>query len=714
MRYLLTSQGLDFPSLRKQSRRLEKITGIEANFIDCCKNNCIAFTGEYTDASECPLCEEDRFRDTHGRKPWKTFLHIPLIPRLRLQYRDASRANVLVGYRESLVGNSSGDEIRDFFDGLLFQEFHCRDMGLFNDPHDIALHLSLDGVQLTNMSNYEITPVIFLNLNLPPDERYKVHNILASLLIPGPKKPKLLDTFLRPLVDEILQMSDGVPALDGRTLASFNLRAWVTMVTGDGPALADAIGMKRPGNAFRPCRTCQIKAEKGGPRARTYYVPHSGYNFKNPPLRSNLREVIRLVAEADSEESSRISGISRSSILLELRSLHFPRSFPADIMHLVLQNIAPTLYALWNRTKLSCDKDEHQPYHLGGESIESISSALADSRSHVPTYLGHAPRRIDNHHKGYKAAEWEAWLKLFGVPLLDQRLNEQCVDNFRILCQIYTLATRHFLRPADIRFLDALVVKFVQSYEQIYLGAGSSHDLQRLPVCSVNIHYLLHFPLYIRDCGPARYWWQFPMERFCGVIKPKARSKSQLSTSLANMLVLTEHLNHVRFTRHGQMTAEIRHLVYPALQGRYNATLAPYQRRRLVSICGDGEEYIIKFYKKCQLRDDLTVGSIASQSQADITRSNFRVCYSGPEDNEVKFGIIYYFLQVISTDRPVRQLAWISQFEGVDIDREKRIASFGIEKGRRSWVNVEYIHSLIGIIKDGGVNFIVTDVNLFE
>jgi hypothetical protein len=28
--------------------------------------------------------------------------------------------------------------------------------------------LSLDGAQLPNVSNYEMTPVIFLNLNLPP------------------------------------------------------------------------------------------------------------------------------------------------------------------------------------------------------------------------------------------------------------------------------------------------------------------------------------------------------------------------------------------------------------------------------------------------------------------------------------------------------------------------------------------------------------------
>ena len=45
-------------------------------------------------------------------------------------------------------------------------------------------------------------------------------------------------------------------------------------------------------------------------------------------------------------------GITRSSILLELRLIHFPQLFPANIMHCVLLNITPFLYRLWNSIKL--------------------------------------------------------------------------------------------------------------------------------------------------------------------------------------------------------------------------------------------------------------------------------------------------------------------------------------------------------------------------
>jgi hypothetical protein len=42
------------------------------------------------------------------------------------------------------------------------------------------------------------------------------------------------------------------------------LRARVTMVTGDGPAVAEVMGLKRPGNAYRPCRYCTIKGHGHG------------------------------------------------------------------------------------------------------------------------------------------------------------------------------------------------------------------------------------------------------------------------------------------------------------------------------------------------------------------------------------------------------------------------------------------------------------------
>lgn len=81
-----------------------------------------------------------------------------------------------------------------------------------------------------------MTPVILCNLNLPLEVRYEARNILASLIIPGPKKYKNIDSFLQPLVDELIQLESGVESVDGESHTNFNLRAWVILVTGKRPA----------------------------------------------------------------------------------------------------------------------------------------------------------------------------------------------------------------------------------------------------------------------------------------------------------------------------------------------------------------------------------------------------------------------------------------------------------------------------------------------
>ena len=137
------------PSLR---RELERISGIKRETFDCCINSCMAFTGEHKAAEKCLHCDEDRFFD-ETRKPRQTWSYIPLTSRLKLQYRNPSRAKVLSEYRHGFNPRSTTgvDRLRDIFDGNLYREFHVQELSLFTDPHDIALHLSLDGMQLTNM-----------------------------------------------------------------------------------------------------------------------------------------------------------------------------------------------------------------------------------------------------------------------------------------------------------------------------------------------------------------------------------------------------------------------------------------------------------------------------------------------------------------------------------------------------------------------------------
>ena len=157
VRRIMRTLKVELPCLRRSQHRLQQWTKILPKFLDCCVNSCLAYTGAFEHERVCPRCNELRYSTT-GR-PRKQFLYIPVAHRLVLQYSDADRARVLKSYRQT-YSNQPGDagrqQLRDIFDGALYNEFHLRELGLFRDPHDIALQLSLDGVQLTNMRNHEV------------------------------------------------------------------------------------------------------------------------------------------------------------------------------------------------------------------------------------------------------------------------------------------------------------------------------------------------------------------------------------------------------------------------------------------------------------------------------------------------------------------------------------------------------------------------------
>ena len=80
----------------------------------------------------------------------------------------------------------------------------------FSDPHDLALGLSTDGFAPWRKHKYTVWPLLIINYNIPLDKCFHQNNILPVSVIPGPKKPKDVDSFLYPLIEELLVHSQGV------------------------------------------------------------------------------------------------------------------------------------------------------------------------------------------------------------------------------------------------------------------------------------------------------------------------------------------------------------------------------------------------------------------------------------------------------------------------------------------------------------------------
>lgn len=381
---------------------------------------------------------------------------------------------------------------------------------------DIALQILTDGCQITKLRNFSTNPVIIINLNLPPTIRYNTENILLSTIIPGPNKHGNFDSWLHPLVEELLLLgSTGLQSFNSHTKKSFTLKAWPIVVSGDGPASAECMGLVNPGNAKSPCHQCMIPGVQGAGGA-THYIPHTEQGFSGFEPREKLRAQIDLHDALRTDAAQRTSqkefGITRKSVFTKLCSLHFPRSFPLDLMHCVLQNIVPSLFYLWRGKRFEADDvaelrkaakahkkkyPEAQPlstdvpsYVIHPKEWIFIGDAQHKSRKTIPNLLsGNAPRRIDKHSKGYKAKEWEAWLVRDGVTLLNEIDDfEPYLKNFQQLGMLYSLARGWDITPTDLIQVHNSCVSFVREFETLYYG----NDPTKLKVCRINNHALLH------------------------------------------------------------------------------------------------------------------------------------------------------------------------------------------------------------------------------
>ena len=64
--------------------------------------------------------------------------------------------------------------------------------------HDTVVMFSINGAQLYHNKKSDCWMSIWIILDLAPEQRYKICNILPGCVIPGPGHPKYLDSFLFP------------------------------------------------------------------------------------------------------------------------------------------------------------------------------------------------------------------------------------------------------------------------------------------------------------------------------------------------------------------------------------------------------------------------------------------------------------------------------------------------------------------------------------
>lgn len=482
-------------------------------------------------------------------------------------------------------------------------------------------------------------------------------------------------------------------------------------LVGDGPAVAEVIGTKAPGNAKTPCRFCDIQAVSSAANSGHYYVPNSAYlaSRELPPLKVDLRADIDTIMMASTTMQDRVGmsyampllayanfdqGVTRKSIMHELKAIDFPMSFSIDIMHCILLNGIKHLFRIWTGTLDAIVGDD---IRLHKQQLQVLADTVRRSRAQVPYALGDYPTDF-LHWKQFTASEWKMFLTTYGADILEGHVEPAVLRNLILLRMIWNRCSRYSITRDELQAIQELTWDFVESYEREYYAMRP----ELLSVCGVNIHMLLHLHDCIQANGPARGWWSWSIERYCYTTKKAARSKAYINKSQSNGLLMRDVLNQLNLFRtrpHRDMATER----YPSILEPLESTALPecgISHRLLLQLrdqVNGFNEAQITYGKRCQVTKQLTVGSKLSQRASDINRDNFRVCFQ-TTGGLCRFGNVEYFISAIRSHH-IQHFAAVRAWNSVEYDPiAPQLIYHGDDRAIWQLVPCESILSLVGVL----------------
>lgn len=183
------------------------------------------------------------------------------------------------------------------------------------------------------------------------------------------------------------------------------------------------------------------------------------------------------------------------------------------------------------------------PYNIPPEEWAVISDDTVKSNATFPADFGDNIKAFAVNCHRFKAANWKRWTfsecLVHYFKRLDRHHYEKYV-NFVLMCH---LMIQYKLTLEELEELYFRVLRFSTYYEE----SMYRYDYERLGACRPILHQLRHGAEAIRWAGPMFVYWQFPMERFCGMVKFQIKSRTSANVNIANVQRMVEQTNLLPF-----------------------------------------------------------------------------------------------------------------------------------------------------------------------
>ena len=567
---------VDILSHYRVERQAQNLSGVITWEQHMCIKSCVGFTGPFADLESCPECGESRYdekdledSDSERKLPRKVFTTFPAGPQLQARWKHSQTAKDMF-YRwektqELRRERTQSNQPPDIYDDILCGESYLRlvDDGTINE-YDSVLMLSIDGAQLYEHKESNCWIYIWLLVDLAPDKRYKIRNILPGGVIPGPKHPKNLDSFLLPGLAHVSALQrEGLHIWDAyhqRRAVSF---LFLFLVLADAMAMAQLSGSVGH-HGWKGCRLlCGLIGRNkthgahyypallrpaGFENHRTSSHPDVDINALPVPTsrnyRSDLFHVIGSRNETDYKRRRLHTGIGKPSIFDGIpRILPLPTCFAGDLMHQPLLNLAALLFDLWcaRPDARSYDRSSTWPWAvLTGDVWEEHGRIVAGIAKYLPTSFGRTPwNPQEKISSGYKAWEFLNYLYGEGPGVFYGVLPEVYYSHFCKLVRMIRMVHQRAISREQLCTIYELSHQWVLEFEVLYYDRNPD----RLHFVRQCVHSITHLARETHRLGPLWLSSQWTMERVIGYLGSLLRQPSNPFRNLAAQTKRVVHTN---------------------------------------------------------------------------------------------------------------------------------------------------------------------------
>jgi len=430
-----------------------------------------------------------------------------------MRYRDLKLQEIYDLYKIKSPAEFIYDDIYCGEDLLKLSE----DLNLTSN--DTTVIFSYNGAQLYQNKKSDSWIAIWIITNYDPKLQYWTKRILLALIIPGPNKPKNLDSFLFRSFHHLsaIQREDdrnGIKVYDALKQEMVLSRTILQFITGDAVALVELDG--RVGH--HGCHGCRKGCPMCGchkPGSGHYYAAHLKPNnytvsdcnhpdfdfrdFKTQVMpdkyTASLAKVTALVDQVDYERNRKAMGISKPSIasgLLQQYVLRPPLCFTVNIMHLICLNLGELLIPLWWGT-LSCDNaDDKSTWDwavLKGDTWIEHGKLVGNATQYFPSSFHQPPRNpAKKILSRYKATKYYHYLFGLGTALFRVVLLEKYWQNFCKLVRAVHIIMQRGITGVQAAEVHRFFIQCVEEFENLYY----QRRVDRLHFTRPALHTLLH------------------------------------------------------------------------------------------------------------------------------------------------------------------------------------------------------------------------------